>query len=164
MTTDPNRIISLFRRTIKWIITKFCFFELQFFKKIHKFALWEFMPYALGFLILLVWFLPYFCQCVFWLLQIFSRSKSCIRQEPSVILIKKVLWEYGKLLIYIYISSLCYNNIIIYHYLGHSNLGAFMFQVGWSKFQTSARIPPFSLFFQSSYFAIKENPNHESKM
>ena len=65
------------------------FYYYCFSKKIHKFALWEFMPYALGFLILLVWFLPYFCQCVFWLLQIFSRSKSCIRQEPSVILIKK---------------------------------------------------------------------------
>ena len=27
LITDPNRIISLFQRIIKWIITKFCFFE-----------------------------------------------------------------------------------------------------------------------------------------
>ena len=41
------------------------FLLLRFFKKIHKFALCEFMPYALRF---------------------FSRTKSRIRQEPSVLI------------------------------------------------------------------------------
>ena len=56
---------------------------LRFFKKVHKFALCEFMPYALGYFISLVQFFGYFCPI--WLMRIFSRTKSRIGQEPSVV-------------------------------------------------------------------------------
>jgi hypothetical protein len=45
---------------------------LRFFKKIHKFALCEFMPYALSFFILLVRFFGYFCPI--WLMQILANA------------------------------------------------------------------------------------------
>ena len=56
--------------------------SLRFFKTIYKFALCEFTPYALGYFISLVRLLGYFCP--FRLMRIFSRTKSRIRQEPSV--------------------------------------------------------------------------------
>ena len=52
---------------------------LRFFKKVHKFALCEFVPYASFHLCN---FFDYFCPIC--LMQIFSRTKSRIRQEPSV--------------------------------------------------------------------------------
>ena len=55
---------------------------LRFFKQIHKFALSEFMPYALGYFISLVqffWlFLPNLANANFY------RNKGRIRQDPSV--------------------------------------------------------------------------------
>ena len=50
---------------------------LRFKKKIHKFALCEFMPYALNYFIFLVRFFGYFCPI--WLMRIFFRTKSRIR-------------------------------------------------------------------------------------
>ena len=45
---------------------------LQFFKKIHKFALCEFMPYALSYFISLVRFFGYFCPI--WLMRILANA------------------------------------------------------------------------------------------
>jgi hypothetical protein len=45
---------------------------LRFFKKIHKFALCEFMPYALSYFILLVRFFGYFCPI--WLMRILANA------------------------------------------------------------------------------------------
>ena len=57
---------------------------LRFFKKIHKFALCEFMPYVLGNFISLLLFFGYFCPIL--LMQILanvSRTKSRIRQDRA---------------------------------------------------------------------------------
>ena len=45
---------------------------LRFFKKIHKFALCESMPYALSYSISLVGFFGYFCPI--WLIQILANA------------------------------------------------------------------------------------------
>jgi hypothetical protein len=45
---------------------------LQFFKKIHKFALCEFMPYALSCFVSLVRFFGYFCPI--WLMRILANA------------------------------------------------------------------------------------------
>ena len=55
---------------------------MQYLKKIHKLALYEFIPNALSYSISLVRYFGYFCPI--WLMRIFSRTKSRIRQEPSV--------------------------------------------------------------------------------
>ena len=85
---------SLFTNFFRLISSKYHVYSLmyipslRFFKKIHKFALCEFMPYALSYFISLVRFFGYFCPI--WLMRIlanaifFSRTKSGIRQEPSV--------------------------------------------------------------------------------
>jgi hypothetical protein len=69
---------------------------LRFFKKIHKFAFCEFMPYALSYFISLVRFFGYFCPI--WLMRIFYRTKSRIKQESSVLLFKQMFGMSGLLM------------------------------------------------------------------
>jgi hypothetical protein len=55
---------------------------LRFFKKIHKLALCEFMPYALSYFISLVRFFGYFCPI--WLMRILANAN--FFPEPKVAL------------------------------------------------------------------------------